>query len=244
MEKDNIYISPIENIPSPPPLISESTKKSSRLKNILLTFFLVEHVLILVLLLIPIIFFVRSYASSDFTDLNYKAINFIPSAKDDVIGKYTERYKDYIVEFIKPENTNPVIDIVIEEADLNSFITDLKLDHIKKIYIEPDDQSNLNIWIKPDIIPYPVIVKTNILYNYESKEFKVKFISWAVGPLTFSPDIIRFIEDSINESAWNNIDSTAKSNSLHIIKIETAKGFLHIVFQIDDKVKFTESMLR
>lgn len=233
--------------PSPNPEVPNNPEirktKNGRWKNFLLGFFIVEHIVLLILLTLPIIFFFRTYATTDFLALNEKASDFVPEDTNEVSKKYFEKYEGYLVDFVRPENTNPELSFSIEEKDLNSQLSTLKLDRVEKIYIEADDDNTANIWIKSDVIPYPIIARVKIFYNYEAKQFKVDIMSWAIGPLTFPPNILDFVEESINESAWDSLNKVFEKNYIHIKKIETKKGLLNIEARVDDKVKFTETLL-
>jgi len=224
------------------PRSDQKPEKFKRLKKFLLTFFIIEHIVILLILLIPTIFLIRAYAFSDFGKLNENAKNFTPQNKEIVTAKYAQKYQDYLKDFLDPEVENPSFEVGIEQNDINTYLSDINVDQIEKIYLEIHDENTVYIWVKPTQIPYPLMFKVNFLYDYPEEKFEVEILDWQVGPLSFPASILGFVEENLNKDSFASISSITNPYYSHIDKLETSEGNVNVTLRVDDKVAFLKKL--
>lgn len=224
-------------VPDKDEVVVVKKSKKERFKNFLLAFFLVEHLAILLILLIPVFFLVRAYAYSDFGQLNEKATNFVPKNKDEVMNHYSEKYKVYVTDFLENKEEKPQYEFEFAEEDVNTMLSDIKLDQIDRFYITFEDGNVVYLWVKPTEIPYPIMFKSTYEYSYQDKHFQFKILDWQVGPLSFPAKILGFVEDTINKDLWKDISNIFDTYSTHLVDAQTSKGLVKIRIQIDDKEK-------
>ena len=218
----------------------EVNKAGGKFKNFLLAFFIAEHIIIFLILLIPAFFMVRAYAFSDFGKLNEKASNFTPGAKGPIMKSYTDKYINYFTIFMNPEDIRPKFDFEFKEEDINSFFSDLKLEHINKFYLDFDNDNTVNLWVKVTEIPYPLMFKTRFSYNLENTLFELKILDWQIGPLSFPASILSFVEETLNKDAWEKIAKITDEASANIVSMESTDGLFRITVEITDKTAFVE----
>jgi hypothetical protein len=217
--------------------------RSEKIKSFFLTFFVIEHLVILFILLIPTFFLIRAYAFSDFGKLNETATGFVPQDKNEVMKTYSEKYENYLGGFIESDTQTLNYKFDFAESDINTMISDINLDEIEKFYFQFGKDNIVYIWAKPKAIPYPLMFKTSYVYDYENKIFQIKILDWQVGMLSFPASILGFAEDTINKDSWTNVSRFFEEYHMHLVSMTTKEGGVDMEVQIDDKFAFLEKVL-
>lgn len=174
-------------------------KKSvwDKVKNVLLGIFIVEHLVIVGLAGRVAAQYTNLYPVSEFTELDKRAREFVPMDKDDVLNQF----KVQATAQLALNAVNIAMDkfsgkFTINEKQANSFITDLKLDRVKKIYLSFGAGNVVYLWVQLEELEAPIMVKVNYTYT-PGKELVIEYKNLALGQVPLPAKWLDFTKETI-----------------------------------------------
>ncbi len=148
-----------------PPFISPQPKQS-RLKNFLFWFFIVEHLVILLLIGSLVFFYVKASAAAPFEEIQSKAAIFQPQPLEKVLSDTTKKYENNL-----PRNKtswkNLESTFSLTEDEASSIISGFAEGSKIVVILNPDN--HVTLWMKFKDFNQPVMLDGVFTYDSGNK---------------------------------------------------------------------------
>jgi hypothetical protein len=201
-----------------PPTVSFPKVKQSKFKNFLFWFFVIEHIVIILLVISLSFFYVKTYAFSEFGELDKKARSYAIQPTNDVSDAVFRRFATKLPKSF--ESNSPLeISADVTEQEVSSFLSGINLDHVSKAYVRFKDQNQIFIWILPAEVNQAFMLH----YNFEYKNNKIDLTTRnaQLGPVPVPISWVGFLEESLENTTNNYISNAQDQYELKINNIKT-----------------------
>lgn len=209
---------------------AQKIPRRNRFKNLLLGFFIFEHLAIFLLLFAPIIFYVRTYAYSSFDKLEQKASNFKPIPKEQAIQNLVKPILPELEALGRNPGENRPISVTVDENDLNSLITDFKLEHLKKIYLALEKDNQVNFWVLIEEVPQPLTLNLQFGYHPEEK-ITLDVKHFQLGPIPLPTSWLDSLEISTAQTINKSLKEFEGQYGFNLKNLSTTEGKIIFTFE-------------
>lgn len=206
--------------------------KQSKLKNFFFYFFVIEHLVIIMLIVALSFFYVRTYAFSEFSVLDEKARSYQPKPINDTIQ---EIYTPFLAQLATGPQNVKVMNVTMEitEEQLSSTFSSVKLPHVSKIYTMILPNNELYIWIMPEEVPQPLMIRMSYIVTPEGK-FDFTTHNSQFGPVPFPAGWFS-IPENVSEDVLNEqIQKYLKEYDTKITGFSSEQGKVKVNLEVSN----------
>jgi hypothetical protein len=213
-----------------PATVSFPKARQSRIKNFLFWFFVLEHIVIILIILSLAFFYVKTYAFSEFGELDEKARVFATQPAESVSASVFQRFSNQLPKTVSEAPLDIRADAT--EQEVSSFLSNLNLDHVAKMYISFKDGNKILVWILPQEVPQAFMM--NLSFEYRNKTINLTTQNVHFGAIPLPVAWVGFIEESLENTVNNYIQSAESEYEISINDVRTEDSNIIIDMHFDD----------
>lgn len=195
-----------------------------------LGFFILEHIIILFTISTFLFMYIRTYKYSDFAVLNQKAITFTPKSTDMV---FDEIEKDLLDVLPKSQDDQgwKKFSFKINESQINSFLQNLDLIYIDKIYVMLSGENTVLLWVSLDNFPQPLMLKADYTFD-QVFGFEITTTNIQIGAIPLPIQWVTPLSYSLSNTLNNLVFSSPSDYQYEIVGVASKSEVLDITMRV------------
>lgn len=211
----------------------KTSQKKFSIKNILFWFFVIEHLVIVLFILAALLTYARVYAFSPFGELDKRARSFQPYKDEEMSEKLANKLVDEIPDIVDKISEEYSIPITIEQIFINSFVAQIDIDYISKIYFWFRNENEVYVWILPKEINTAFMVRTQFNYS-EAIGIDINITNPLLGAVPLPTFWIGSFEDILENSINDLIERNEANYGVELNEVYTEEEKFGLTFKITD----------
>lgn len=203
-----------------------------KFRDVLLYFFVAEHLIIAFVIIFGFLALRSAYANSDTSVVMSRAQNFIPEPKGQIFSKLASSIAPQAaLQYIsnKPQDYT----IRLSENEINSmlFSEQININHVDKLYIALEGENTVHLWVKLKEISTPLVV--SVYYQYANDVFEITPIELSLGPVPLPVSWIETFKETIEDSVNQAINKFENEYDFSLTEVHSGSETLSVTAHVN-----------